>query len=153
MPRRSDELRAVVVEVHNTYGQRHRYLLRQADANVGPQFAASMDKAFFVSPFIDRHGRYSVAVRDEDDGVRLAIALRQDGEHVLSASLVLRRRPLTDRTLLRMLVRHPLMPHRTIALIHWHALRLWLRGVPFFSHGSGRRHDVVAAARPNEVSR
>ncbi len=112
-----------------------------------------MDKAFFVSPFIDRHGRYSVAVRDEDDGVRLAIALRQDGEHLLSTSLVLRRRPLTDRMLLRMLVRHPLMPHRTIALIHWHALRLWLRGVPFFSHGSGRRHDVVAAARPTEGSR
>ena len=52
-----------------------------------------MDKEFFVSPFIDGHGRYSVHVRDEPDGVRLAIALRQDGEPLLSTSLVLRRRP------------------------------------------------------------
>ncbi len=52
-----------------------------------------MDKAFFVSPFIAAHGRYAVHVRDEPDGVRLAIALRQDGEPLLSTSLVLRRRP------------------------------------------------------------
>jgi DUF1365 family protein len=59
---------------------------------------------------------------------------------MLSTSLVLRRLPLTDRRLLRMLVRHPLLTQRTTALIHWHALRLWLRGAPFFRHG-----DIVRA--------
>ena len=107
-----------------------------------------MDKAFFVSPFIDVDGRYAVHVRDEPDGVRLAIALRQDGQPLLSTSLVLRRVPLTDRSLLRMLVRYPLLTHRTIALIHWHALRLWLRGAPFFRHGaaSGSRRDEHPAS-------
>ncbi len=95
-----------------------------------------MDKDFFVSPFIDLDGRYSVFVRDEPDALRLSIALRQDDAPMLSTSLVLRRLPLTDRTLLRMLVRHPLLTQRTIALIHWHALRLWLRGAPFFRHGA-----------------
>ncbi len=95
-----------------------------------------MDKAFFVSPFIDVDGRYAVHVRDEPDGVRLAIALRQDGQPLLSTSLVLRKVPLTDRALLRMLVRYPLLTYRTTALIHWHAFRLWLRGAPFFRHGA-----------------
>jgi DUF1365 family protein len=129
-------LAAVVVEVHNTFGERHRYLLHRRAATGDVPFAGSMDKQFFVSPFIGLHGRYSVTVREGRDGLRLAIALRQGGEPLLSTSLVLRRVPLTDRSLAWLLVRHPLVAHRTILLIHWHALRLWLRGAPFFRHGA-----------------
>jgi DUF1365 family protein len=42
-----------------------------------------------------------------------------------------------------MLVSHPFVTHRTIALIHWHALRLWLRGAPFFRHGAAVRAGDV----------
>jgi uncharacterized protein len=130
-------LRVVVVEVHNTFGERHLYTLQAASAE-GP-FVAGMDKAFFVSPFIDMSGRYTVQVRDEVRGLRIAINERQDGQPLLSTSLILRRIPLNDRTLLRLLLRHPLVTHKTIALIHWHALRLWLRGAPFFRHGQATR--------------
>lgn len=135
----SGTLRLVVVEVHNTFGERHLYTLRpEAGAHGGAdgRFAASMDKTFFVSPFLSLDGRYRVGVRDDPGGLRLAIDLRQDGDPMLSTSLVLRRVRLTDRSLLRMLLRHPLVSHKTIALIHWHALRLWLRGAPFFRHGA-----------------
>ena len=132
----SDNLRVVVVEVHNTFGERHLYTLRPQSSDPEAPFAAAMDKAFFVSPFIDVDGRYAVHVRDEPDGVRLSIALRQDGQPLLSTSLVLRRVALTDRSLLGMLVRYPLLTYRTVALIHWHAFRLWLRGAPFFRHGA-----------------
>ena len=146
----SGALRRVLVEVHNPFGERHLYPLRPADeraagAPAQPRFEeeaafrAGMPKAFFVSPFISPDGAYSVHVRDDADGVRIAIALRQDDAHVLATSLVLRRRPLTDRALLRLLLRHPLMTHRTMGLIHWHALRLWLRGAPFFRHGDWAR--------------
>jgi uncharacterized protein len=134
----SGVLRVVVIEVHNTFGDRHLYTLRPAEdegAVDGP-FTAGMDKDFFVSPFISVDGRYSVHVRDDPAGLRLAINLRQDDAHLLSTSLVLRRIRLTDRTLLRILLRHPLVSHKTIALIHWHALRLALRGAPFFRHGA-----------------
>ena len=127
-------LRVVVVEVHNTYGERHQYTLQRASED-GP-FVASMDKAFFVSPFIEMDARYSVHVRDDAAGLRIAIAERQGGESLLSTSLVLRRVRLTDRNVVRMLLRHPLIGHRTIALIHWHALRLWLRGARFLRHGA-----------------
>jgi len=127
-------LRVVVVEVHNTYGERHQYTLQRTGED-GP-FVASMDKAFFVSPFIDMDARYTVHVRDDAAGLRIAIAERQGGAPLLSTSLVLRRVRLTDRNLLRMLLRHPLAGHKTIAMIHWHALRLWLRGARFLHHGA-----------------
>ncbi len=127
------ELRIVVVEVHNTHLERHLYTLRAQAA--GPRFVASMEKDFYVSPFIDMEGRYTVHVADGSAGLRIAINERQGDAPVLSTSLVLARRRLTDRAVLRMLVTHPLMTQRTMALIHLHAWRLWRRGVRFQRHG------------------
>ncbi|HEU0235231.1 MAG TPA: DUF1365 domain-containing protein [Candidatus Limnocylindrales bacterium] len=132
-------LRVVVVEVHNTFGERHLYTLERAGADrPASSFVAAMDKELFVSPFIEMDARYVVHVRDEPSGLRIAITARRDGAPLLSTSLVLRRLRLTDRSLLRLLLRHPLMTHKTIAAIHWHALRLWLRGARFI-----RRSEVI----------
>jgi DUF1365 family protein len=132
-----DVLRVVVVEVHNTFGERHLYALRPRDGDGTPAspFTAGIDKDFFVSPFISVDGAYAVHVRDEPDALNLAINLRQDGRPLLSTSLVLRRTELTDRSLARMLVRYPLVTRKTVGLIYLHAVRLWLRGAPFFRHG------------------
>lgn len=144
----SGVLRIVIVEVHNTHGERHLYLLRQ-DPTAEPEapFRAGMAKEFYVSPFIAMEGRYAVHVRDAADRLSIAINERDGDGPLLTTNLVLRRRPLTDRSLLRMLLRHPLMTQRTIGLIHWHALRLWLKGARFHRHGTAtrealaRRHD------------
>ena len=88
------DLRTVVVEVHNTFGERHLYTLRRRRADDADRpFQATMAKDFFVSPFIDLDGRYSVFVRDDADALHLSIALRQDEAPMLSTSLVLRRLP------------------------------------------------------------
>ena len=125
-------LRIVIVEVHNTHLERHLYTLRPDGG--GADFTAAMDKAFYVSPFIDLVGHYAVRVRDEPGRVRITINEGRDGELVLHTSLDLVRRRLTDRSLLRLLVRYPLVTHRTTALIHMHALRLWRRGARFQRH-------------------
>lgn len=127
-------LAAVVVEVHNTHGERHLYTLQPE--RKGQAFSATMDKDFYVSPFIGSDGSYRVTVRDEGDLLTIGIGLRQGGSPLLATSLVLRRLPLTTHNLLRMLIRHPLMTQRTTALIHWHALRLWLRRIPFHRHSA-----------------
>jgi uncharacterized protein len=134
---RDGMLRIVVVEVHNTHGERHLYTLRPRDPG-SETFVAAMDKAFYVSPFIEVRGGYVVQVRDEPARLRITINQHQPEGLELHASLDLARRPLTDRNLLRLLLRHPFLPQRTTALIHWHALRLWLRGARF------RRHREVA---------
>lgn len=136
-------LQVVIVEVHNTFGERHLYTLRPGAPDAA--FTASMPKAFFVSPFISIDGGYAVHVRDEADALRIAIVLRQEGEVRLSTSLVLERRALTDRALLRLLLRHPLMTQRTMGLIHWHAIRLWLRGARFYRHGATKPPDTRRA--------
>ncbi len=130
-------LRVVIVEVHNTHHERHLYTLRPDDD--GLTFTASMDKAFYVSPFIESVGRYSVRVRDEAARVRISIDEARDGALVLHTRLDLTRRRLTDRMLVRMLLRHPFITQRTIGLIHWHALRLWLRGARFHRHAEAGR--------------
>jgi len=129
---REDVLRVVVVEVHNTHGERHLYTLRPRSD--GPDFRAAMTKDFYVSPFIEVRGGYQVHVRDEPSRLRITINQEQPEGLLLHASLDLQRRPLASRTLVGLLVRHPLVTHKTIGMIHWHALRLWLRGARFHRH-------------------
>ena len=134
---RSGELQVVVVEVHNTHGERHMYTLCRPGA--GSEFIASMDKDFYVSPFIEMDGRYTVRVRDEPTRLRISINEDQDGGLLLHTSVDLVRRPLSDRTVARMLLKNPFVTQKTIGLIHWHALRLWQRGARFHRHGAPAR--------------
>ena len=131
------DLEVVIVEVHNTYHERHLYTLRP---QVTPAaHVAAMDKAFYVSPFIDMDAHYTVRVQDRPDSLRIVIDETEQGVPLLQASLVLRRLRLDDRTLLRLFLRHPLVTQMTTGMIHWHALRLWLRGVRFHRHSEVTR--------------
>ncbi len=132
------QLTAVVVEVHNTHGERHLYTLRPQRHDGA--FTAEMDRDFYVSPFIGPDGRYRVTVRDHGDRLNIGINGSEEGRPLIATSLVLRRRPLANRSLLHVFLRYPLVTHKTIAFIHWHALNLWLRRVPF------RRHSTAPLA-------
>lgn len=145
------ELKVVIVEVHNTHGERHLYTLQTE--RKGAWHVASMAKDFYVSPFIDMEGRYAVRVRDDVEGLRIAIDESQDGETVLHTSLVLARVRLTDRAVARMLVRYPFVTHKTIGAIHLHAWRLWRRGARFHRHGDATRQHADAMVRPAEAVR
>lgn len=135
-------IRIVVVEVHNTHGERHLYTLR-ADPEIDGRFSAGMAKDFYVSPFIEMEGRYVVHVRDSGDRLSIAINQQDAQAPLLTTSLVLRKQRLTDRTLLGLLIRHPLLTHRTIGLIHWHAIRLWLKGARFHRHGEAKQNHAA----------
>lgn len=133
----SGTLRIVIVEVHNTHGERHLYTLQRREEEAA--FEAAMDKDFYVSPFIDMTGRYRVRVREDAERLRITINEERDGELVLHASLDLSRRPLSDRSLATMLIRYPLVTLKTIGMIHVHAFRLWRLGLPFHRHREAPR--------------
>jgi len=118
------DLRCVVAEVHNTYGQRHCYLLEP-----GERGRASAGKEFYVSPFLTVDGSYEMTVAPPGERLSVQMALRQGGERVFAASLTGRRRPVTNGSVARMLVRHPLMTARVTSLIHLQGVKLYLRGV------------------------
>lgn len=118
-------LECVVAEVHNTYGERHCYLLRTDDAG-----RAETDKDFYVSPFLTVEGSYRMSLPRPDERLAISVSLRQEGSTALTATVVGTRRPATPAALARMLVRRPLMTHRTSALIRRHGITLWLRRLP-----------------------
>lgn len=130
----SGELKVVIVEVHNTHKERKLYTLRPEATRSA--HVASMDKEHYVSPFISMDASYTVRVQDRPGDVRIVIDETEGGAPVLQASVVLKRREMTDRSLLRMLLRYPMITQRTMALIHVHALRLWRRGAQFHPHGA-----------------
>jgi DUF1365 family protein len=115
----------VVAEVHNTYGERHAYLLHpDADGT------AETAKEFYVSPFNDVSGRYRLDFELEHDRVRVQVGLARGGQTMFGASFDGAPRPATRRAILAAAVRMPLMPQRVSALIRLHGMWLWARRLP-----------------------
>lgn len=114
---------ATIYEVHNTFGERHTYVLPAA------QDEQAADKAFYVSPFIDMDCRYEFRLTRPDERVRVAINETQDGEPLLYAAFAGEARPFTDRQLARLFFTHPLMTLKVTAAIHWEAIRLIAKGI------------------------
>jgi DUF1365 family protein len=120
-------LAAVIYEVHNTFGERHSYLI-PADASAGV-VRQRCRKTFYVSPFMDMEMRYEFRVHPPDR--RIAVAIRAKGAEgpLMNACLIGARRDLTDLALLRAFVTVPAVTLKVITAIHWEALRLWLKGL------------------------
>jgi uncharacterized protein len=118
-------LACVVAEVHNTYGERHAYLLRPDQAGT-----AVTDKAFHVSPFFDVTGTYELRFTLTPDLVATTVTLRRHDAVAFTAAFRGRPEPATSRNLTRRLIGQPLMPQRISALIRLHGIWLWLRGLP-----------------------
>ena len=119
-----DELRCIVAEVHNTYGERHCYLLSPDEHG-----RCEADKEFYVSPFFTVDGRYRMNFQPPGERLSVTMELVQGGTSVFRATLVGRRKPLTEQTLRRVLLTQPLMTARVTALIHLHGVALRVRGL------------------------
>jgi len=130
------EIDCVVAEVHNTYGERHRYLLRTDERG-----RARTDKRFYVSPFLQMHGEYRMRLPRPDATLSLTVTLRQDGGTPFTATLTGQRRPATPTEVARMIARRPLMPQRVTALIRRHGVVLWLRRVPVVPRPQHSSHE------------
>ncbi|MET9633393.1 DUF1365 domain-containing protein [Lentzea sp. NPDC006480] len=122
----SGALVCVVAEVHNTYGGRHCYLLRTDD-----QGRASVDKEFYVSPFLEVDGHYVMKLPKPGNQLSVTIALRQNGRTTFSATM-----KGTRSTGLRMLFRRPLMTQRVSALIRRHGIALYFKRLPIVPRSS-----------------
>jgi DUF1365 family protein len=128
--RRDGSPAALVYQVHNTFGQRHSYVARIASTHGGSAVAQDGDKTFYVSPFMSMDMRYAFRVGLPGEHVSVAIRNLDSEGPILAAALTGTRRELSDRAIALALLGYPLMTLKVIAAIHWHALRLWWKGVP-----------------------
>ena len=118
-------LRCVVVEVHNTYGERHCYLLETDAAS-----RASVPKAFYVSPFNDVDGEYRMKLPEPGERLAVSIVLEREGQQPFIATMDGVRREATLRNIVSAALAVPLAPLRVAAQIRWQGIRLWARRLP-----------------------
>ncbi len=167
------EVFAVLHEVHNTFGERHVYVLPvdqplQAEKSVSgdnddhretpPESAGgghcaedhtesvsaelekanwitqATDKKLFVSPFAHMNMNYEFRLNVPAAKQIIVIKANDEKGHLLTASYTADRYALNNGSLLRCFFSIPFMTFKVVGGIHWEALRLWLKRVPWFSH-------------------
>lgn len=148
-------LAAVIYEVRNTFGERHRYVVE-----VGPEQAQrqvlhqSCAKRLHVSPFMDMGLRYHFVLAPpapSRDGLNVAINTSDAEGTVLVAQFLAERRALDDPGLLRAFLAHPALGLKVLGAIHWEALRLLLKGAPFRRH-PGPPDQPMTVTRPSDTT-
>lgn len=127
------QLIAVIAEVSNTFGQWHHYVLKPGlVVSKNPaHIKAEADKVFHVSPFIDMKARYHFRLSPPTDQVYVAIRETRDDHAFFYATQTGKQRPLTNQNLLKLAGIAPFRMLKVIALIHWWALKIWLKGGQF----------------------
>ena len=131
---REGALRAVLCEVSNTFGERHNYLLTAPGGRpIARREWLEAAKGFHVSPFCEVEGHYRFRFAG-DAGFRYAQIDYHDRDgKLLVTTIDGRARPLTAGHALRVFLAFPFLTAGVLARIHWQALKLWLKRVPFFS--------------------
>lgn len=129
---RSGALVAVLAEVNNTFGGTHSYLLHNPDgAPLADGQVLRSEKRFHVSPFCAVAGGYRFRFFLDRAVPRACIDYDDAEGPLLLTSISGRSLPITSGRLLLAFLRMPLLTFGVVARIHWQALKLWLKGVPF----------------------
>jgi DUF1365 family protein len=130
------ELDAIVAEITNTpWRERHAYVL---DAAGKTDLTFRFNKDFHVSPFFDMDHVYEWRFQIGDEQIGVSMTNFQAAQVVFRADLSLGLQPINGHNLAKALVRYPIQPLRMHLLIFWHAARLFLKRVRFFTHPEKR---------------
>lgn len=128
--RRNGEIAALVHEVRNTFGESHFYVLPATCDSTGV-LIQTCAKDFFVSPFLEMDLRYEFRIIPPGERVAIAMAVRRGDMVVLTASFAGEHRTLTDAHLFRAWFANPMLTLTVTIGIHWEALKMLLKGIPF----------------------
>lgn len=126
---------AVVHEVHNTFGERHAYVLQVNSVGDTPEWIEqTTNKELFVSPFAHMDMSYQFRLNQPAETQVIVIRASDSEGVVITASYTAKRKLLTAKQLLRQFLRFPFQTFKVVLGIHWEASRLYLKGVPWFKH-------------------
>lgn len=148
---RNDALAALIYEVHNTFGQRHSYLI-PVDSKQDELVEQKCLKAFYVSPFVDMNIAYAFRVQPPTERIALTIEGSDAQGPVIVASLAGIRRSLTDAVLLGAFFSFPFMTFKVVAGIHWEALKLWVKGMRLRPRPPAPAPITIVRQQPSQKS-
>lgn len=135
-------LQDVVLEVSNTpWGEQHCYVLANENNEAQTGHRYSFDKDFHVSPFLPMDMQYRCRLTPPADSLYIALDNHRDGSKIFGSHLALERKEITHASMATTLLRDPLMTFRVVALIHWQALRLWLKRATYYTHPSKNKTE------------
>jgi DUF1365 family protein len=131
----NEQLIDTVLEVSNTpWGERHCYVL-SAESNKSEKFYNyAFEKEFHVSPFLSMDMSYKCRLTPPDEQVFLSLNNYQGDKCIFSSRLALQRREINSANMALTLLQDPFVTLRVITLIHWQALKLWIKRVPYVPH-------------------
>jgi len=129
----ADRLRAILYEVHNTFGESHTYVVLVDDDDRALQ-RHSFEKEFYVSPFVPMDGTYYMSILPPGDSISVTMAEEDAGGALLAATFSGAKQTLSGHFLALALLRYPLMTLKVIGGIHWEAFKLWRKRTPMFRH-------------------
>jgi DUF1365 family protein len=131
---RAGSLRAVLCEVSNTFRERHNYVLAHGDGRpIAPRDWLRAEKVFHVSPFCAVEGFYRFRFAGDAAGQFAQIDYHDRDGKLLVTAIDGTAEMIGVRSLAKAFLGYPFLTAGVVARIHWQALRLWLRRVPFFS--------------------
>jgi len=135
----ADRPSLLVAEVGNTFGEQKPFILDGAKFN-GRAFLDRQTKHYYISPFVPLDAELDFNVEPPSDKLSVRVDDWREGEKFFVSTMTGRRVGLSDANLLRMALQFPLVTVQVITMIHWHAWRLWLLGVPH--HAKEERMDL-----------
>ncbi|MFL5255834.1 MAG: DUF1365 domain-containing protein [Rhodopila sp.] len=145
--RRDETLAAILYEVNNTFGQRHTYLIPVAPDH-GRTIRQHCAKAFYVSPFMRMDVTYGFRIVPPCETAVVVVNGDDAKGRVIATSFTGRRRKLTNAALLGLIARHGLLSLKVVGVIHWEALRLWLKGLRLQPRPEPPAHAVTIVSTP-----
>lgn len=152
---RGGEPVAAIAEVTNTFREVKPYVLgpdtrrgRPAHGAAPLSFQRRVPKHFYVSPFSDVDVAFDFTLAAPGNRLQVQIDDYAGAERTLASTLHGAKRELTAARLAWYSLKYPLLTLRIIALIHWHALQLWLKRVPWYPKAA-RAADQRELFRPH----
>lgn len=132
-----------IAEVTNTFREMKPFHVNER-IDGGRTFHLRAPKNFYVSPFSDVDVEFDFTLRAPAERLAIQIDDYVGGERTLISTLHGPRAKLTDARLAWFTLKYPLLTLRVITLIHWHALRLWLKRLPWFAKAAraGEQRDL-----------
>ena len=120
-----------IVEICNTFLEMKPFFLG-ADTKTGDHYKMNTTKYFYVSPFIEMDTNFDFDLHLP--GEKLSVKIDdydKEGKRFFISTLNGIRKPLTDSNLLLYFFSFPLITLKVIGLIHWQALKLWLKKIAY----------------------